>query len=67
VNLFVGYQADDMTSKFSKFTEAKEAAVDGVTNQMAQLNRVSVSPRKKILIVSYLSFSNNSLVHHYSL
>lgn len=42
---FLGYQIDDITNKFSKFSEAaneaeKNILIDGVTNQMAQLNRV---------------------------
>ncbi|XP_070494385.1 protein transport protein Sec31A isoform X3 [Chironomus tepperi] len=39
----LGYHSEDIASKFNKFVDDKDTqsnAVDGVTNQMAQLNRI---------------------------
>lgn len=44
-NFILGYQADDVSNKFSKLMDQKEPLdnnVDGLTGQMANLNRVSV-------------------------
>lgn len=41
---FTGYQSEDVASKFSKFTDVKESSennIDGLTNQLAGLNRVN--------------------------
>lgn len=41
-NFILGYQTEDISSKFSQLGDVKETTtVDGVTNQMAKLNRVS--------------------------
>lgn len=41
----------DIADKFNKFAEKEANNIDGVTNQMAQLNRVSLNAFLCLLII----------------
>jgi hypothetical protein len=50
--LVLGYQNDDVAAKFSKFIEPAEPQcnnVDGLSDQMSKLNRVSITINQTFL------------------
>jgi hypothetical protein len=66
-SVILGYQNEDVAAKFSKFMEHAEPLsnnIDGLSDQMSKLNRVSIHPAKsKICFSSAFCSANISHFH----
>lgn len=43
LNVFTGYNAEDLETKYAKYRNVSDNSVDQLTNNMAQLNQVNVT------------------------